>query len=588
MNNKIITTGNIYKSNPLVQASIGMNTIMGRIFTLALLQVYPDLDGSKPFNGFNLIQIPAMKVKEICGGGNAAYYARLREAVKEQKKDIMLKDDDNPEEGFINVPIFDKITFDVKNGLIFKFHDDMAPYIAELNGRQYTRIAAQHIFALSSAYAVRILELLLEYKNIDAFKHSGTIIRNVSIEEMRWFCGIQSKKYSRAHDFIKRVFEYPVAEINKVTPFRVTYSTIVNGRTIEGVQLRMKMPDTDTQKQVAGSVEQLVSVKNNREKEMSGVISHISIDNPNENVRNILIYYGVGSIVAAKIAKAYSREHIINNVKYAISRQHRITNMGAYIARAIKENYYQSRVKDEDKVKSVSQLEREYKAKLEAFLEKYGLPRYLSGDLMDDNRIALNRNNSSFKRMTREKGFDLESLIISVQKREMPEPPIFENAVKFVPESEIQAKTETAEEVLKEYPQGTELERKLENPWVYAEIMDFVRDGKPMSPFVEGRIREKGLTVEYAIAEARVLAGQEEITAEETATEISTEPEIKTESEQEPEPAAVSPISEPAPAPTTAPQNDIMGKLKELSQMYQAGLLTDEEFKAAKKAVLSL
>lgn len=346
------------------------------------------------------------------------------------------------------------------------------------------------------------------------------------------------------------------------------------------------MPDTDTQKQVAGSVEQLVSVKNNREKEMSGVISHISIDNPNENVRNILIYYGVGSIVAAKIAKAYSREHIINNVKYAISRQNRVTNMGAYIARAIKEDYYKSRVKDEDKVKSVSQLEREYKAKLEAFLEKYGLPRYLSGDLMDDNRIALNRNNSSFKRMTREKGFDLESLIISVQKREMPEPPIFENAVKFVPESEVQAKTETAEEVLKEYPQGTELERKLENPWVYAEIMDFVRDGKPMSPFVEGRIREKGLTVEYAVAEARVLAGQEEITAEETATEISTVPEIKTESEQEPEPIAVSPVSESSSAPE--PQIDIMAKLKELLQMYQAGLLTDEEFTAAKRAVLSL
>ena len=172
----------------------------------------------------------------------------------------------------------------------------------------------------------------------------------------------------------------------------------------------------------------------------------------------------------------------------------------------------------------------------------------------------------------------------------MPEPPIFENAVKFVAESEIQAKTETAEEVLKEYPQGTGLERKLEKPWVYAEIRDFVRDGKPMSPFVEGRIREKGLTVEYAIAEARALAGQEEITAEETATEISTEPEIKTESEQEqeqePEPIAVSPVSESSSAPE--PQIDIMAKLKELSQMYQAGLLTDEEFTAAKRAVLSL
>lgn len=153
--------------------------------------------------------------------------------------------------------------------------------------------------------------------------------------------------------------------------------------------------------------------------------------------------------------------------------------------------------------------------------------------------------------------------------------------MKFVPESEIQAETETAEEIIKEYPQGTELERKLENSWVFMEIMDFVIDGRPMSPFVEGRIIEKGLTVEAVIAEAKSLIFPEEIIAEETECVIDSESEIKTES-------AVSPVLEPASAPVTAPQNDIMGKLKELSQMYQAGLLTDEEFKAAKKAVLSL
>ena len=74
--------------------------------------------------------------------------------------------------------------------------------------------------------------------------------------------------------------------------------------------------------------------------------------------------------------------------------------------------------------------------------------------------------------------------------------------------------------------------------------------------------------------------------AEEIATEISTEHEIKTESEQEPEPIAVSSVAESSSAPE--PQIDIMAKLKELSQMYQAGLLTDEEFTAAKRAVLSL
>ena len=582
----IKTSGDVYKSNPLLESSLGMSVIMGRIFTLALLQVQPILTSNGKFTGFERINIEPEIVKNICGCGFTSYYKRLKYEVDNFKNWVNLRNSDDPREGFEYRPLFDHIDFTLEKGLEFKFADCMAPYIAELNGRHYTRIAAKHIFALSSVYAVRILEILLEYRNISFFKKTGIITRNLSIDEIRSLFGVTDEKYKQHSDIIKKVIKAPVAEINKVTPFSVSYQVVKKRGRISYVVLKMVLPSSQECEALTENIEQVADIRKEEHLAKVGVASHISIDNPNENVRNILIYYGVGSIVAAKIAKAYSREHIINNVKYSISRQNRVTNMGAYIARAIKEDYYKSRVKDEDKVKSVSQLEREYKAKLEAFLEKYGLPRYLSGDLMDDNRIALNRNNSSFKRMTREKGFDLESLIISVQKREMPEPPIFENAVKFVPESEVQAKTETAEEVLKEYPQGTELERKLENPWVYAEIMDFVRDGKPMSPFVEGRIREKGLTVEYAIAEARALAGQEEISAEEIATEISTETEIKTESEQEPEPIAVSPVSESSSAPE--PQIDIMAKLKELSQMYQAGLLTDEEFKAAKKAVLSL
>lgn len=243
---EIITTCDTYRANPLIQATIGMNIIMNRTFTLALMQTYLDLDNSEPFDDFSTIQIPAQKVKEICGSNYSEYYRRLKKAINARQKDISVQKDSCLGERFIAIPIFDRITFDVKNGLVFKFNKIIAPYIAELKSRQYTKIAAPHSFALSSVYAVRILELLLEYKSIDMFKRKKIISRIVTIEDMRWFLGITDEKYLRTYDFVKKVIEYPISEINRVTPFNVKYESIFGGRTIRSVRLMMDLPKSDS------------------------------------------------------------------------------------------------------------------------------------------------------------------------------------------------------------------------------------------------------------------------------------------------------------------------------------------------------
>ena len=83
---KLRIDGDIYKSNPLIEASINMNTIMGRIYTLGLLQVYPDLTGKLHPTDFETVRIPAKKVKELCGSDNNDYYRRLKKAVRLSKK----------------------------------------------------------------------------------------------------------------------------------------------------------------------------------------------------------------------------------------------------------------------------------------------------------------------------------------------------------------------------------------------------------------------------------------------------------------------------------------------------------------------
>ena len=397
---------------------------------------------------------------------------------------------------------------------------------------------------------------MLEYQNIEIFKKRRVITRKVSIEYLRSYCMIDESKYKTSSNFTQKVVDVAVNEINSNTVYNILCTKVKTGNKLTGYIFNMQTPeyvkkiDDDISSQEIIAAKQEIKVKK-ANAEMA------TLHNPNADAKSMLIYYGVGKIVAARLAKSYPREHIINNIRYSLSQQHRVRNMGAYIARAIKEDYYSNRGTD-DGIKSVKQLEDDYKATLEAFLEEYGLPAFWAAEFMDDDRISANRRNTTFARKAAEQGFDLESLLISVQKRQIPEPPIFEKMAKLVPESEIYAESEPIE--VKEYPRNTDLEKKLQNPWTFQQIIDYVREGKPLDHFVEPRVRVKGLTMDEAVSEAKRILGME--TADEAIPEntIEKEPVAKT---------------------------DKMAELRELFNMYQAGFLTEDDVKKMKERILS-
>jgi len=74
-----------------------------------------------------------------------------------------------------------------------------------------------------------------------------------------------------------------------------------------------------------------------------------------------------------------------------------------------------------------------------------------------------------------------------------------------------------------------------------------------------------------------------------TATAVSGAVHNKQEAKQDAKQAAAAQAAAPAPAPVEAPaEGDQMAKLKELAELHTAGVLTDEEFSAAKAKILGL
>lgn len=336
MSNKIIESKyynrSIYQARPLIEACKQFDLNEGRLFYLGLLELKPQLSEGNGQAEFEKIVIPTADVIKLFGG-NASYYTKLRPIARKLRgRGITVREGD---ESFHDISIFRNMQFDKKlGGLVIHFNEDMRPYILELQGKPYTKVAAKTIFSLSSMYAIRLMELMLDYQNIPAFRNSHVIRRSIDVAELRFYCGIGDAKYRKITDFTKNVVQRPCAEINASTPYRIGFEVVREGRNIKGYSFVMRLPANEDE---VDTVEQIVEIKQTEKLKKARMAGKL-IDSTNADLYELLIVHGVGKIIARRLVKRYDRSRIVDNIRYA-SENSRARNLGAYIRNAIEGDY---------------------------------------------------------------------------------------------------------------------------------------------------------------------------------------------------------------------------------------------------------
>ena len=336
----------IYQANPLIEACKGMDLNEGRLFYLALMELRPQLEiidndpAKEKIKEIEPIIIPSADVINLFGG-NKSYYRRLKPIAKKlMARSIGIKDDtsNDAQEKFDFINIFRKMEFDRdKGGLIIKFTEDMIPYVLELAGQPYTKIAAKNIFCLGSMYAIRLLELLLQYQNIKKFKQTGIIERRFTIEQLRAYLQIKEGSYKNGAAFRLNVIKKPLEDINKKTAYEANYETIKKGRVIAGFLITLKMPaggyDSDESKPIKEEIKEAREIK---EQKIAADYEYATVDS-DAPAYDILRHYKITHLTAKKIAEKYSRERIVSRIKYALAKAQRkkIGNIGGYIVTII-------------------------------------------------------------------------------------------------------------------------------------------------------------------------------------------------------------------------------------------------------------
>ncbi|BAL84753.1 putative initiator Rep protein (plasmid) [Selenomonas ruminantium subsp. lactilytica TAM6421] len=306
----------IYQSNPLVEGRQPFGAIEMRLFLLALQHVNPHVSKNDKFydEAFKDLRLSPGQVKKVFGHGE--YLNRLESICDGMaEKVVTLRDSDG---GFTKYPIFGRIKYRPEDGLLIKFNEDMRPLILDIleSGRGYTKLDAKQLFGLHSAYAVRLLELMLQYRGM---MQNNIITRNIAIEDLRFLMNIEDGKYKHVGSFVQTVIETPINDINQSTEYNISYEKVRNGRKIIGFIFSLDCSEVTASQ----------DVQRNIQLEMT----------PSKKERHGLSI----KVVTQLTTLCGSNEEFEKRMEHALklAEQRKPENLQGFLYNAIKENYRQ-------------------------------------------------------------------------------------------------------------------------------------------------------------------------------------------------------------------------------------------------------
>ena len=229
----------VYQSNPLVEGRRDFSLIETRLFYIGLRDIAPKLTSKntpwqRGHKDFPHTFIPAKDLIEIFG--NDKYYNTLKNICRDfAKKTVEIK---GVEDGDYEIyPVFAELSYKKSKGLTLEFNSKMAPWLLELADKPFTKLPFEQVWALRSSYAIRILELVLQYQN------TKTHERIISLDDLKQYLGMPLDSYEGRTDmFRRRVVEGSVKDINEKTSYKVEYDNVKDGRKIVGFKFKLYLP----------------------------------------------------------------------------------------------------------------------------------------------------------------------------------------------------------------------------------------------------------------------------------------------------------------------------------------------------------
>jgi len=213
----------VVKSNRLVEASYRLTLAEQRIILLAITEARRTQKG---LSEENLLMVRAVDYAAMFEIPENLAYEQVREAAKTLFRRYVVFYELNPNTGktdMVEVRWVSSVKYlDGEGTIQFRFAHEMVPHITRLEAR-FTRYKLEKVAGMSSIYAIRLYELLVQWGSVGK--------REIELQWLKKVLSLE-KEYPSIKDFKKWVIDVAVAQINEHSDLTASYTQRKTGRTV--------------------------------------------------------------------------------------------------------------------------------------------------------------------------------------------------------------------------------------------------------------------------------------------------------------------------------------------------------------------
>ena len=216
----------VVKDNALINASYNLSLVEQRLILLAIVEAR---EKGLEVNANDSLTVHAESYMAQFGVHKNTAYQALKDACENlfERRFSYEKLTKKGNREHVKSRWVQEVSYVENEALVrIKFSSSVVPLITNLE-RQFTSYELEQVSDLSSAYAVRLYELLMGWRSTGktpAFE----------LGEFRMKLGVEPDEYNRMYDFKSRVLDASIRQINTHTDITAKYEQQKRGRSISG------------------------------------------------------------------------------------------------------------------------------------------------------------------------------------------------------------------------------------------------------------------------------------------------------------------------------------------------------------------